>query len=169
MINMQKLNGDERRRSRMLVKIGDSLREVMRDFAGKLAEQLLDLLCEEDLGLEKGYLREAFCGSKSKGPNFGTKMIKSVDSNNSRMVNGSMRHSIVINLGDQIEYKSVMHRVIAQTNETRMSIDNPRNDAVIYPAEKLVKEESKREQFQAKEPRFEAMKAAEACSPAATP
>ncbi|AES92685.2 putative aminocyclopropanecarboxylate oxidase [Medicago truncatula] len=60
-----------------------------------------------------------------------------------------MRHSIVINLGDQIEvitngkYKSVLHRVIAQTDGKRMSIAsfyNPGNDAVISPAPALVKE-----------------------------
>ncbi|XP_076915974.1 1-aminocyclopropane-1-carboxylate oxidase 3-like [Bidens hawaiensis] len=205
--------------------LDDKYRDVMRDFAGKLeklAEELLDLLCE-NLGLEKGYLKKAFYGPKSKGPNFGTKvsnyppcptpdLIKGLRAHSDAggiillfqddKVNGlqllkdgqwidvpPMRHSIVVNLGDQIEvitngrYKSVMHRVIAQTNETRMSIAsfyNPGNDAVIYPAQKLVKEESKDKQvypkfvfgdylklyaamkFQAKEPRFEAMKAAEA-------
>ncbi|KAK9078164.1 hypothetical protein SSX86_002221 [Deinandra increscens subsp. villosa] len=186
--------------------LGDEYREVMKDFA-------------------------AFCGSKSKGPNFGTKvsnyppcptpdLIKGLRAHTDAggiillfqddkvsglqlLKNGGewvdvppMRHSIVINLGDQIEvitngkYKSVMHRVIAQTNGTRMSIAsfyNPGNDAVIYPAKKLVEEESKNGQaypkfvfddymklyaglkFQAKEPRFEAMKAAEACNPVATP
>ncbi|XP_061339833.1 1-aminocyclopropane-1-carboxylate oxidase-like [Gastrolobium bilobum] len=95
-----------------------------------------------------------------------------------------MRHSIVINLGDQLEvitngkYKSVLHRVIAQTDGNRMSIAsfyNPGNDAVISPAPTLVKEDEIRQvypkfvfdeymkvyaglKFQAKEPRFEAMK-----------
>lgn len=49
-------------------------REVMRKFAKeieKLAERLLDLLCE-NLGLEKGYLKTAFWGTK--GPTFGTKV-----------------------------------------------------------------------------------------------
>ncbi|GMP53858.1 hypothetical protein CsSME_00019201 [Camellia sinensis var. sinensis] len=102
-----------------------------------------------------------------------------------------MRHSIVINLGDQLEvitngkYKSVLHRVIAKTDGNRMSIAsfyNPGNDAVIFPAPALVEkleEEEKKEvypkfvfddymklyaglKFQAKEPRFEAMKAMEA-------
>ncbi|KAL3714695.1 hypothetical protein ACJRO7_006575 [Eucalyptus globulus] len=101
-----------------------------------------------------------------------------------------MRHSIVVNLGDQIEvitngkYKSVLHRVVAQTDGNRMSIAsfyNPGSDAVIYPAPALM--ESKGEEageaaypkfvfedymklyaalkFQAKEPRFQAMKATE--------
>ncbi|KAK4777364.1 hypothetical protein SAY87_017551 [Trapa incisa] len=100
-----------------------------------------------------------------------------------------MRHSIVINLGDQLEvitngkYKSVLHRVVAQTDGNRMSIAsfyNPGRDAVIYPAPELVEKEAADEEvypkfvfedymklytevkFQPKEPRFEAMKAMEA-------
>ncbi|XP_047340076.1 1-aminocyclopropane-1-carboxylate oxidase-like [Impatiens glandulifera] len=96
-----------------------------------------------------------------------------------------MRHSIVINLGDQIEvitngkYKSVIHRVVAQTEGTRMSIAsfyNPGNDAVIFPASALVEKEAEERKevypkfvfddymklyspvkFEAKETRFEAM------------
>ncbi|NBH76579.1 hypothetical protein D3Z29_12065, partial [Rodentibacter pneumotropicus] len=97
-----------------------------------------------------------------------------------------MRHSIVINLGDQLEvitngkYKSILHRVIAQTDGSgRMSIAsfyNPGSDAVIYPAPALVEKELEKKElypkfvfedymklyaglkFQAKEPRFEAFK-----------
>ena len=76
-----------------------------------------------------------------------------------------------------------MHRVIAQTNGNRMSIAsfyNPGGDAVIYPARTLVEKEADENnnlypkfvfedymklyaglKFQAKEPRFEAMKAIE--------
>ncbi|KAL3332762.1 hypothetical protein AABB24_033027 [Solanum stoloniferum] len=200
--------------------LDDEYREVMRDFAKrleKLAEELLDLLCE-NLGLEKGYLKNTFYGSK--GPNFGTKvsnyppcpkpdLIKGLRAHTDAggiillfqddKVSGlqllkdeqwidvpPMRHSIVVNLGDQLEvitngkYKSVMHRVIAQTDGTRMSLAsfyNPGNEAVIFPAPALI-EESKQVypkfvfddymklyaglKFQAKEPRFEAMKAMEA-------
>ncbi|KAA3458485.1 1-aminocyclopropane-1-carboxylate oxidase 1-like [Gossypium australe] len=97
-----------------------------------------------------------------------------------------LRHSIVINLGDQLEvitngqYKSVEHRVIAQTDGARMSIAsfyNPGSDAIIYPAPALLEKEEEKKglypkfvfedymklyallKFQAKEPRFEAMKA----------
>ena len=81
------------------------------------------------------------------------------------------------------KYKSVLHRVIAQTDGTRMSIAsfyNPGSDAVIYPAPALVEKEAEETnpvypkfvfedymklyaglKFQAKEPRFEAMKAVE--------
>ena len=99
-----------------------------------------------------------------------------------------MKHSIVINLGDQLEvitngkYKSILHRVLAQPDGNRMSIAsfyNPGSDAVIYPAPALVEKEAEEIQlypkfvfedymklyaglkFQAKEPRFEAMKAME--------
>lgn len=79
------------------------------------------------------------------------------------------------------KYKSVEHRVIAKTDGTRMSIAsfyNPANDAVIYPAPALLESKAlEAEQvypkfvfedymklytklkFQAKEPRFQAMKA----------
>jgi aminocyclopropanecarboxylate oxidase len=200
----------------------DDHRKVMKEFAGKLetlAEELLDLLCE-NLGLEKGYLKKAFYGSK--GPNFGTKVSNYPPCPNPELIKGlrahtdagglillfqddkvsglqllkdgewvdvpPMRHSIVINLGDQLEvitngkYKSVLHRVIAQTDGNRMSLAsfyNPGSDAVIYPAPELVEKEAPKDQiypkfvfddymklyqtvkFQAKEPRFEAMKAVE--------
>ncbi|KAK6774280.1 hypothetical protein RDI58_029519 [Solanum bulbocastanum] len=204
--------------------LDDVYREVMRDFAKrleKLAEELLDLLCE-NLGLEKSYLKNTFYGSK--GPNFGTKvsnyppcpkpdLIKGLRAHTDAggiillfqddKVSGlqllkdgrwidvpPMRHSIVVNLGDQLEvitngkYKSVMHRVIAQKDGTRMSLAsfyNPGNDALIYPAPALVDKEAEEHnkqvypkfvfddymklyanlKFQAKEPRFEAMKAME--------
>ncbi|KAJ6403964.1 hypothetical protein OIU84_012208 [Salix udensis] len=202
--------------------LDDEYRKVMREFAlklEKLAEQLLDLLCE-NLGLERGYLKKAFSGSNGC-PNFGTKVSNYPPCPKPDLVKGlrahtdaggiillfqddtvsglqllkdgqwidvpPMRHSIVVNLGDQLEvitngkYKSVEHRVITQTHGTRMSIAsfyNPGNDAVIYPAPALVEEEAEGKtqlypkfvfddymklyaglKFQAKEPRFEAMKA----------
>ncbi|KAK6286924.1 hypothetical protein POUND7_013103 [Theobroma cacao] len=146
--------------------LADEYRKVMKEFAlklEKLAEELLDLLCE-NLGVEKGYLKKAFYGSR--GPTFGTKVI----------TNG--------------KYKSVEHRVIAQTDGARMSIAsfyNPGSDAVIYPAPALLEKEAEenkqvypkfvfedymklyaRLKFQAKEPRFEAMKAMETTVPIAT-
>ncbi|KAL2340368.1 hypothetical protein Fmac_008308 [Flemingia macrophylla] len=196
--------------------LSDEYRMVMKEFALKLekmAEELLDLLCE-NLGLEKGYLKKAFYGSR--GPTFGTKVANYPPCPKPDLVKGlrahtdaggiillfqddkvcglqllkdgkwidvpPMRHSIVINLGDQLEvisngkYKSVEHRVIAQTNGTRMSIAsfyNPGSDAVIYPAPALVDQNNEVYpkfvfeeymklyaglKFQAKEPRFEAFK-----------
>ncbi|KAF3641335.1 1-aminocyclopropane-1-carboxylate oxidase [Capsicum annuum] len=201
----------------------DDYRKIMKEFAAKLeklAEQLLDLLCE-NLGLGQGYLKKVFYGSK--GPTFGTKvsnyppcpkpdLIKGLRAHTDAggiillfqddKVSGlqllkdgkwidvpPMRHSIVINLGDQLEvitngkYKSVEHRVIAQTDGNRMSLAsfyNPGSDAVIYPAPELLEKEEKKNtviypkfvfedymklyaglKFQAKEPRFEAMKTLE--------
>ncbi|XP_061373621.1 1-aminocyclopropane-1-carboxylate oxidase-like [Gastrolobium bilobum] len=199
----------------------EEYRWAMKEFAErleKLAEELLDMLCE-NLGLEKGYLKKAFCGSQ--GPSFGTKVANYPACPKPELVKGlrahtdaggiilllqddkvcglqllkdghwvdvpPMRHSIVVNLGDQLEvitngkYKSVEHRVIAQTDGTRMSVAsfyNPGSDAVIYPAPALL--EGKAEEidrvypkfvfedymklyatlkFQAKEPRFQAIKA----------
>jgi aminocyclopropanecarboxylate oxidase len=76
-----------------------------------------------------------------------------------------------------------MHRVVAQRDGNRMSIAsfyNPGADAVIFPAPELIQKESEatkevypkfvfedymnlyvRQKFQAKEPRFETMKAME--------
>ncbi|OAY33053.1 1-aminocyclopropane-1-carboxylate oxidase [Manihot esculenta] len=203
--------------------LDDEYRKVMKEFAAKLeklAEELLDLLCE-NLGLEKGYLKKAFYGSR--GPTFGTKvsnyppcpkpdLIKGLRAHTDAggiillfqddKVSGlqllkddqwidvpPMRHSIVVNIGDQLEvitngkYKSVEHRVVAQTDGTRMSLAsfyNPGSDAVIYPAPALVEKEAEEKKqvypkfvfedymklyiglkFEAKEPRFEAMKAVE--------
>ncbi|KAG1327078.1 1-aminocyclopropane-1-carboxylate oxidase 3 [Cocos nucifera] len=207
--------------------LDDQYRKAMREFAldlEKLAERLLDLLCE-NLGLEKGYLKKAFCGSK--GPTFGTKVSSYPPCPRPDLIRGlrahtdaggiillfqddqvsglqllkdgqwvdvpPMRHSIVVNIGDQLEvitngkYKSVMHRVVAQTDGNRMSIAsfyNPGSDAVIFPAPALVEKEAaeKKEEvyprfvfedymklyvaqkFQAKEPRFQAFKAMETIS-----
>nr|ARB05681.1 1-aminocyclopropane-1-carboxylate oxidase [Morinda citrifolia] len=202
--------------------LDEEYRKVMKEFASqleKLAELLLELLCE-NLGLEKGYLKNAFYGSK--GPNFGTKVSNYPPCPRPELIKGlrahtdaggiillfqddkvsglqllkdgewvdvpPTRHSIVVNIGDQLEvitngkYKSVMHRVIAQTDGNRMSLAsfyNPGSDAVIYPAPALVQKEAKDNEiypkfvfedymklyaglkFQAKEPRFEAMKATE--------
>ncbi|KAL9320782.1 hypothetical protein ACSQ67_012621 [Phaseolus vulgaris] len=117
--------------------LDEDYRKIMKQFAlelEKLAEHLLDLLCE-NLGLEKGYLKKVFYGSK--GPNFGTKvsnyppcptpdLIKGLRAHTDAggiillfqddKVSGlqllkddqwidvpPMRHSIVVNLGDQLE------------------------------------------------------------------
>ncbi|OAY85271.1 1-aminocyclopropane-1-carboxylate oxidase 1 [Ananas comosus] len=209
--------------------LNDHYRKVMKEFAvelEKLAERLLDLLCE-NLGLEKGYLKKAFCGSN--GPTFGTKVSSYPPCPRPDLIKGLRAHtdaggiillfqddrvsglqllkdgewvdvpptpySIVVNLGDQLEvitngrYKSVMHRVVAQTDGNRMSIAsfyNPGSDAVIFPAPDLVEKAAAEkdevypkfvfedymnlyvtQKFQAKEPRFEAMKAV-AAPPIAT-
>lgn len=112
-------------------------RKVLKEFGGqleKLAEQLLELLCE-NLGLEKGYLKKAFYGSK--GLTFGTKVSNYPPCPRPDLIKGlrahtdagglillfqdanvgglqllkdgqwldvpPLRHSLVINLGDQLE------------------------------------------------------------------
>lgn len=123
----------------------------MKEFAlmlEKLAEELLDLLCE-NLGLEKGYLKKAFYGSR--GPTFGTKVANYPPCPKPELVKGlrphtdaggiillfqddkvsglqllkdgqwidvpPMRHSIVVNLGDQLEvYNHSLLHVSDKTN-----------------------------------------------------
>lgn len=112
-------------------------RKAMKEFAvelEKVAEQLLELLCE-NLGLEEGYLKKVFYGSK--GPTFGTKVSNYPPCPKPDLIKGlrahtdaggiillfqddevsglqllkddqwvdvpPMKHSIVINLGDQLE------------------------------------------------------------------
>ncbi|CAN6182490.1 unnamed protein product [Urochloa humidicola] len=204
--------------------LDDGYRRAMRRFAGELealAERLLDLLCE-NLGLEKGYLAQAFRGPSKSLPTFATKvssyppcprpdLVKGLRAHTDaggiillfqddrvgglQLLKGGdwvdvppTRHSIVVNLGDQLEvitngrYKSVVHRVVAQPDGNRMSIAsfyNPAADAVIFPAPALVKDDDDeaagaaayprfvfedymklymRHKFEAKEPRFQAFK-----------
>ncbi|XP_015584164.1 1-aminocyclopropane-1-carboxylate oxidase isoform X2 [Ricinus communis] len=178
--------------------LDEEYRNTMKEFAKeleKLAEKLLDLLCE-NLGLEQGYLKKAFYGSK--GPTFGTKVSNYPPCPKPDLIKGLRAHTdaggiILLFQDDKVisngKYKSVMHRVIAQTDGTRMSIAsfyNPGSDAVICPAPALVEEEAEKRQvypkfvfedymklyvglkFEGKEPRFEAMKAVENMDPIAS-
>uniref|UniRef100_A0A453PPH2 Fe2OG dioxygenase domain-containing protein n=1 Tax=Aegilops tauschii subsp. strangulata TaxID=200361 RepID=A0A453PPH2_AEGTS len=68
-------------------------RQVMKEFAAeieKLAEKVLDLLCE-NLGLELGYLKQAFAGSW--GPTFGTKVSSYPPCPRPDMVDGLRAHT----------------------------------------------------------------------------
>ncbi|KAI7999709.1 1-aminocyclopropane-1-carboxylate oxidase [Camellia lanceoleosa] len=159
----------------------------MKEFALKLeqlAEQLLDLLCE-NLGLEKGYIKKAFYGSQ--GPTFGTKVSSYPPCPRPELIKGLRAHTdagsiILLFQDDKVitngKYKSVMHQVIAQLDGNKMSIAsfyNTGSNAVsikhllgekrekqnqVYP--KFVFEDYiklyARLKFQSKEPRFEAMK-----------
>lgn len=132
-----KFSGQKPLNFRGLFSVNDINRLAMKEFAAeleKLAELLLDLLCE-NLGLEKGYLKKAFYGSQ--GPTFGTKVSNYPPCPQPELIKGlrahtdaggiillfqddkvsglqllkdgqwidvpPMRHSIVINLGDQLE------------------------------------------------------------------
>jgi len=126
----------------------------MKDFAGKiekLSEELLDLLCE-NLGLEKGYLKKVFYGSKR--PTFGTKVSNYPPCPNPDLVKGlrahtdaggiillfqddkvsglqllkdgewvdvpPVKHSIVVNLGDQLEVTTEPNRTKPNQIEIRI-------------------------------------------------
>jgi len=65
----------------------------MKQFASeiqKLSEKLLELLCE-NLGLEPGYLKQAFAGSN--GPTFGTKVSAYPPCPRPDLVNGLRAHT----------------------------------------------------------------------------
>ncbi|CAL5345619.1 unnamed protein product [Camellia sinensis] len=71
----------------------DDYRKAMKEFALKLeqlAEQLLDLLCE-NLGLEKGYMKKAFYGSQ--GPTFGTKVSSYPPCPHPELIKGLRAHT----------------------------------------------------------------------------
>ncbi|KAL6579861.1 Aconitate hydratase mitochondrial [Orobanche minor] len=127
----------------------------MKEFADhieKLAEQLLDLLCE-NLGLEKGYLKKVFYGSN--GLTFGTKVSNYTPCPKPDLIKVLRAHTdaggiVLLFQDDKVsglqllkdgewidapldcgqhcvitngKYKSVMHIVIAQTDGTgRMSL-----------------------------------------------
>lgn len=127
--------------------LDEEYKKVMKEFAAeleKLAEEILNLLCE-NLGLEKGYLKKVFYGSK--GPNFGTKVSNYPPCPKPELIKGlrahtdagglillfqddkvsglqllkdgkwvdvpPMHHSIVINLGDQLEVRDDLFSVCA--------------------------------------------------------
>ncbi|KAM0969774.1 hypothetical protein EV1_017743 [Malus domestica] len=145
----------------------------------KMAEKLSELMCE-NLGLEKGHIKDAFSGGK--GPSVGTKVAKYPQCPQPELVRGLREHTdaggiilllqddqvpgleflkdgewfaippsknntMFVNIGDQVEvlsngrYKSVLHRVLADKNGSRLSIAtfyNPAGDAIISPAPKLL-------------------------------
>ncbi|KAL6579889.1 Aconitate hydratase mitochondrial [Orobanche minor] len=183
--------------------------KVMKEFADqieKLAEQLLDLLCE-NLGLEKGYLKKVFCSSN--GLTFGTKVSNYPPCPKPDLIKGlrahidaggivllfqddevsglqllkdgewidvpPMRHSIVVNIGYQIECNNKWEVQECDAQSDCANGWNRVSEAVIYPAPALVEKAENNEhypkfvfedymklyanvKFQAKEPRFEAFK-----------
>ncbi|KAJ0258026.1 1-aminocyclopropane-1-carboxylate oxidase 3 [Hirschfeldia incana] len=73
--------------------MSDEYRTVMKDFGKRLenlAEDLLDLFCE-NLGLERGYLKKVFHGTK--GPTFGTKVSNYPPCPKPEMIKGLRAHT----------------------------------------------------------------------------
>jgi aminocyclopropanecarboxylate oxidase len=162
-----------------------NLKETMEEFAEEvkgLAERVLEIM-SENLGLEKGYLKEALAGGNGHGNNpfFGIKMSHYPPCPRPDLVDGlrshtdagglilllqddevdglqvlkddswfdvqPLQHSIVIDIGDQLEvmtngkYRSMWHRVLAKEDANRMSIAafyNPSSRAEVYPAPQLL-------------------------------
>ncbi|CAN6326694.1 unnamed protein product [Urochloa humidicola] len=167
-------------------------KETMREYRAelrKLAERVMEAM-DENLGLEKGTIRSAFSGEGRHEPFFGTKddqvggleVLKDGRWTDVQPLAGA----IVVNTGDQIEvlsggrYRSAWHRVLPMRDGNRRSIAsfyNPANEATIEPAVAAGGAYPKyvfgdymdvytKQKFQAKEPRFEAVKAPKS-SPAA--
>ncbi|KAL7213632.1 hypothetical protein ACSBR2_016211 [Camellia fascicularis] len=80
-IYMEKLNGEERA----------TTMEMIKDACENWGFfELLDLLCE-NLGIEKGYLKKAFYGSK--GPTFGTKVSNYPPCPHPELIKGLRAHT----------------------------------------------------------------------------
>ncbi|KAL6549394.1 Aconitate hydratase mitochondrial [Orobanche hederae] len=141
-----------------ILDLEDEYKKVMKEFADqieKLAEQLLDLLCE-NLGLEKGYLKKVFYGSN--GLTFGTKvsnyppcpkpdLIKGLRAHTDAggivllfqddKVSGlhllkdgewidvpPMHHSIVVNIGDQLEVNELFADISSRGSSVRCPLQS---------------------------------------------
>ncbi|KAG0499760.1 hypothetical protein HPP92_004030 [Vanilla planifolia] len=157
-------------------------KETMTEYRAelkKLAEKVMEVM-DENLGLEKGYIKMAFSGGSEGNyrPFLGTKddrvgglqVLKEGRWFDVRPLAGA----IVINTGDQIEvlsngrYQSAWHRVVASGNGNRRSVAsfyNPALKAVIKPPEGPAAEYPSflfgdymavyaKQKFMAKEPRF---------------
>jgi aminocyclopropanecarboxylate oxidase len=183
----------------------------------KLAERVMEAM-DENLGLTKGTIKDAFSGGGRHEPFFGTKVSHYPPCPRPDLITGLRAHTdaggvillfqddrvgglevlkdgqwidvqplagaIVINTGDQIEvlsngrYRSAWHRVLPMRDGNRRSIAsfyNPANEATISPAAVQGSSGGEtypkyvfgdymdvyvKQKFQAKEPRFEAVKAA---------
>ncbi|KAL0428046.1 UNVERIFIED_CONTAM: 1-aminocyclopropane-1-carboxylate oxidase 5 [Sesamum latifolium] len=95
-------------------------------------------IMDENLGLPKGYIKNAFDGGIDNTAFFGTKVSHYPP---------CPHPGEVINTGDQIEvlsngrYKSILHRIVPQTDGQRRSIAsfyNPSLKATIQPAPQLL-------------------------------
>ncbi|GJM94605.1 hypothetical protein PR202_ga11267 [Eleusine coracana subsp. coracana] len=172
-----------------------AFKETMREYRAelkKLAERVMEAM-DENLGLDKGAIKAAFSGAGSHEPFFGTKddqvggleVLKDGVWTDVQPLAGA----IVVNTGDQIEvlsngrYRSAWHRVLPMRDGNRRSIAsfyNPSDAATISPAMTGGADEEvypkyvfgdymdvyAKQKFQAKEPRFQAVKAPKS-SPAA--
>jgi aminocyclopropanecarboxylate oxidase len=204
-----------------------AFKETMREYRAelrKLAERVMEAM-DENLGLARGTIKDAFTGGSRHEPFFGTKVSHYPPCPRPDLITGLRAHTdaggvillfqddkvgglevlkdgewadvqplegaIVVNTGDQIEvlsnglYRSAWHRVLPMRDGNRRSIAsfyNPANEATISPAAVQVSggdaypkylfgdymDVYVKQKFQAKEPRFEAVKTgAPKSSPAA--
>uniref|UniRef100_A0A453PP72 1-aminocyclopropane-1-carboxylate oxidase 1 n=1 Tax=Aegilops tauschii subsp. strangulata TaxID=200361 RepID=A0A453PP72_AEGTS len=124
-------------------------RQVMKEFASeieRLAEKVLDLLCE-NLGLEQGYLKRAFAGSR--GPTFGTKVSSYPPCPRPDMVDGLRAHTdaggvILLFQDDQVsglqllkdgawvEVPPMRHAIVVNIGDQLEVITNGRYKSVMH-------------------------------------
>ncbi|KAK3438963.1 hypothetical protein EUGRSUZ_C03875 [Eucalyptus grandis] len=145
----------------------------------KSAEKLLELICE-NFGLDKDHIKRAFSGRN--GPSVGTKVVKYPECGiivmlqDERVLGLEFLHdrqrvlippsndaTICVNTGGELDvlsngrYKSVLHRVMAEKNGSRLSgatFHNLADDAIISLVPMLLY----LEKFQGKEPRLESIR-----------
>ncbi|KAJ1281214.1 hypothetical protein BS78_04G290700 [Paspalum vaginatum] len=129
--------------------LDDHYRQVMKQFASeiqKLSENLLDLLCE-NLGLEKGYLKQAFAGSN--GPTFGTKVSAYPPCPRPDMVDGLRAHTDaggiillfqddqvsglqLLRDGEWVDVPPVRHAIVVNIGDQLEVITNGRYKSVMH-------------------------------------
>ncbi|EEE62341.1 hypothetical protein OsJ_17130 [Oryza sativa Japonica Group] len=152
-------------------------KETMREYRAALrglAERVMEAM-DENLGLDKGRMRRAFTGDGRHAPFFGTKVLRGGEWVDVQ----PLADAIVVNTGDQVEvlsngrYRSAWHRVLPMRDGNRRSVAsfyNPAFEATISPAVGAGGEYPEyvfgeymdvyaKQKFDAKEPRFEAVKA----------
>ncbi|XP_048536105.1 1-aminocyclopropane-1-carboxylate oxidase 3-like [Triticum urartu] len=124
-------------------------RQLIKEFASeieKLAEKVLDLLCE-NLGLEQGYLKRAFAGSR--GPTFGTKVSSYPPCPRPDLVDGLRAHTdaggvILLFQDDQVsglqllkdgawvEVPPMRHAIVVNIGDQLEVITNGRYKSVMH-------------------------------------
>ncbi|WVZ73460.1 hypothetical protein U9M48_021763 [Paspalum notatum var. saurae] len=130
--------------------LDDHYRQVMQQFASeiqKLSEKLLELLCE-NLGLEKGYLKQAFAGSN--GPTFGTKVSAYPPCPRPDMVDGLRAHTdaggiillfqddqvsglqLLSRDGDWVDVPPLRHAIVVNIGDQLEVITNGRYKSVMH-------------------------------------
>ncbi|KAL0428043.1 UNVERIFIED_CONTAM: 1-aminocyclopropane-1-carboxylate oxidase 5 [Sesamum latifolium] len=129
-------------------------KETMKEYRTelkKLGHKVMEIM-DENLGLPKGYIKNAFDGGVDNSAFFGTKVSHYPPCPHPEKVNALRAHTdaggvVLLFQDDEIEvlsngrYKSILHRVVPQIDGQRRSIAsfyNPSLKATIAPAPQLL-------------------------------